>query len=772
MCLPALVLSAGGASAQVGPWTAHTSFRDARSVAPSATHVWVGTTGGLFSLDRETSEIQTYTVVDGLHTVAATNIVYDERRDVLWIGYADGVLDRLNPANGVIRSFRDIERATQYSSRRINRLKMNGDTLYVATDFGIVVFDAERAEVRDSYTRLGAFNPAIAVHDVDFGLLDDGSPGIWVATAEGVAYADRTFINLQDPSVWTAEPVVSEDGIRAIAVFDSVYVGSANGLFVRDSVATYTARGTFGQGVYRLYARPDRLVGVADFQIIRVTQSGSLDVLVIELSLPSAVAFDDDGTAWVATRSGGLVHVGGGPPEATFLEVIDTYVPDGPREGQFSAASVGPGGSLLLGGVDGTNTGFYHLKPDGSWGNYNPFDTPEIGLRTGYRQVNIDDANTLWAGSFGGGLVRVDESGSIERYDHTNSTLQPAGSSSDFVVIAGVDNDSGNNTWVTTLGAPLPLHRRSPDGSWTGLPPFIGQGLIATSTAYGAVFVDSFDQKWIIVRNETSFNDTRGLLVADTGSDPTDPDDDAFRFFGSAGANGQGLPSIVVRDVVEDRAGVIWIGTELGLAYMINNGIVARDANATPIWPQRADRTEGPFLFLGLEVTALAVDPANRLWVGTPAGIRIVESVEGGFREIEPPLTTLNAPLPSNVILDIAVEPQSGIIYVVTDAGMVSTQGEATEPVARIAELFVYPNPADYTSGNPQIFIEGLAETSTVTIVSPDGGLVRRIDARGGRISWDGLDTAGSPVPSGVYIVVGVGANGEGTGYGKVAVIR
>jgi len=772
MCLLALVVSTDGALAQVGPWTSHTSFRDARSVALSATHVWVGTTGGLFSLDRETREIQRYTVVDGLHTVAATNIVYDERRAVLWIGYADGVLDRLNPANGVIRSFRDIERASQYSSRRINRLRMNGDTLYVATDFGIVVFDAERAEVRDSYTRLGAFNPAIAVHDVDFGLLDVGSPGIWLATAEGVAYADRNFINLQDPSVWTAEPLASDDGIRAIAVFDSVYVGSADGLFVREGAAAYAARGTFGQGVSRLYARPDRLVGVADFRIIRVTQSGSVDAITIDLSLPSAVAFDDDGTAWVATRSAGLVHVAGGPPEAMFLEVIDTFVPAGPREGQFSAASVGPGGSLLLGGVDGTNTGFYRLKPDGSWDNYNIADTPEIGPRTGFRQVNIDDANALWAGSFGGGLVRVDESGSIERYDHTNSTLQPAGSSSDFVVVAGIDNDSGNNTWATTLGAPVPLHRRSPDGSWTGLPPYIGQGLTVTSTAYGAVFVDSFDQKWIIVRNETSFNDTRGLLVVDTGSDPADPDDDAFRFFGSTGANGQGLPSIIVRDVVEDRAGVIWIGTERGLAYMINNGIIARDANATPIWPQRADRTEGPFLFLGLEVTALAVDPANRLWVGTPGGVRIVESVEGGFREIEPPLTTLNAPLPSNVILDIAVEPQSGIIYIVTDAGMVSTQGEATEPVAQIADLFVYPNPADYTSGNPQIFIEGLAETSTVTIVSPDGALVRRIDAKGGRISWDGLDAAGSPVPSGVYIVVGVGANGEGTGYGKVAVIR
>ena len=103
---------------------------------------------------------------------------------------------------------------------------------------------------------------------------------------------------------------------------------------------------------------------------------------------------------------------------------------------------------------------------------------------------------------------------------------------------------------------------------------------------------------------------------------------------------------------------------------------------------------------------------------------------------------------------------------------MVSTAGEAIEPVVEIADLFVYPNPADYRNGDPEIFIEGLSESSSITIVSPSGARVRRLDARGGRIRWDGRDDAGLRVPSGMYIVVAVGENGEGTGYGKLAIIR
>lgn len=760
--------------AQVGAWTAHTSMREVLSVDVSDSLAWAGTSGGVFSFDPATGQIETFTVVDGMHSVSASNIAYDRRREVLWIGYNDGVIDRLDPETGIIQSFRDIERATQFPSRRINRLRVHGDTLYAATDFGLVVFDAIRAEVRAAYTRLGSFSPAIPVYDFDLAQLDDGFPGIWVACEEGIAFAHSAAINLQDPAVWTSESTSGDGRVRAITSFgDSVYVGFDDGLRVRQAPGVLVRRGGFTQAVTTLLRLSDRVLGVSDLALFQISTTGAVVLTgTAGASFLSSVVIADDQTLWVGDLAAGLGHYANGPVDLFEFPQLGIHRPEGPRDGLFSSVSVGSDGSLLFGGVPGAGRGFYHLAPAGTWTNYSNVDYPALGLRASFTQVNIDDDGALWAGSEGGGIARVDPSGLVERFDDTNSTLLPVSTTQDFIIVGGVDEDAANNAWVTTYGSQFPMHVRSPDGSWAGLPPYVGQGLTSSSNAYGQIFVDSFDQKWIILRNETSYSAVRGLLVVDTGADIADPGDDAFRFFGSVGGNGQGLPSTTVTAVVEDRNGLVWIGTDRGLAYAVNTGFVARDDNAVVVWPQQADRTLGPYLLFGLPITSLAVDPANRLWVGTGEGVRIVESTEGGFREIEPALTTDNAPLPSNAIVALGVEPTSGRVFVVTNAGLVATQGEAIEPVVEISNLFIYPNPADYTAGDPEIFIEGLAEESVVTIVSAAGAMIRRLEARGGRIRWDGRDTRGATVPSGMYVVVAVGANGEGTGYGKVAVIR
>ena len=659
------------AMAQVGPWTAHASMREALSVDVSDSHVWVGTTGGLFSVDVTSGEVTSYTVVDGLHTVTAAHVAYDDARDVLWVGYEDGVLDRLDPATGTIRSFRDIQRATQFSSRRINRLRMNGDTLYAATDFGLVVFDAARAEVRDAYSRFGSLSSAIPVYDFAFGSLDDGTPGIWVGTAEGVAMADREFINLQDPAVWQSEEFVSLGPVRSIAASsDSVYVGLDDGLRVRVAPGNYEPRGTIDRSVTQLSRLDDRVIGVSQFRLFQITDAGTASVVNIPgVLFPSSVAAGPDGFFWVAGKESGLAKVVAGTPDATFMEASDFFFPDGPRDGTFSSSSIGTDGTLLLGGTAGDGKGFYHLKSDGTWTSYNKTDHPELGERASFSTVNIDGTGALWAGSAGGGLVRVDPDSSIVRFDATNSTLRSVSGLPDFIIIGGVDADRANDAWVTTIGAPSPLHYRMSDGTWTGFPPYVGQGLTSLSSAYGSIYIDSFDQKWIIVKDESSFSNTRGVMVVDTGSDPVDQGDDSFRFFRSVGGGGQGLPSTNVTAVVEDRNGLVWIGTDRGLAYAVNTGFVARDENTVLVWPQQADRTQNPYLLFGLPITSLAVDPANRLWVGTNEGIRIVEATEGGFREVGGGITTANAPLPSNAIVTIAIEPQSGNVYVVTDGG-------------------------------------------------------------------------------------------------------
>jgi hypothetical protein len=216
---------------------------------------------------------------------------------------------------------------------------------------------------------------------------------------------------------------------------------------------------------------------------------------------------------------------------------------------------------------------------------------------------------------------------------------------------------------------------------------------------------------------------------------------------------------------------LVWIGTDSGIAYFINTGIVARDASARPIWPPWADRTQGAFVLFGLQVNDLAVDPANRLWVATNEGAWLIESVELGYA-LAAHFTTENSPLFSDNVVSVAVDDRSGRVFFSTDRGLVSFSGDAIAASESAGDLFIYPNPAREGEYDGSIVIEGLVEAADVRIATPSGSVMASFATRGGRAVWDGRDRTGSPVPTGVYLVIAVGRDGEGTQYGRLAVIR
>ncbi|HMB93810.1 MAG TPA: hypothetical protein VKP65_23365, partial [Rhodothermales bacterium] len=107
------------------------------------------------------------------------------------------------------------------------------------------------------------------------------------------------------------------------------------------------------------------------------------------------------------------------------------------------------------------------------------------------------------------------------------------------------------------------------------------------------------------------------------------------------------------------------------------------------------------------------------------------------------------------------------------DQGLIALSSDAVKPSATAQDLFVFPNPVRITGEfAPDIFIDGLVEETQLQVVAPHGAVVAQFDTRGGRVRWDGRDRNRDLVPSGVYLIVAVGKNGEGTAYGKVAVIR
>jgi hypothetical protein len=286
------------------------------------------------------------------------------------------------------------------------------------------------------------------------------------------------------------------------------------------------------------------------------------------------------------------------------------------------------------------------------------------------------------------------------------------------------------------------------------------------------IFIDSFEQMWITVVNKQNLKERLGVMVLDTNGTPTDQSDDACQFFSTQDQRGIGLPNPGVNAVAESKDGFIWVATDQGMAYMINTGVVASDPGAVFNWPLYADRTTGTYLLQGVQINDIAVDPANRIWVATATGVWLIAQAEGGYQEVRH-FSPDNSPLLANEVLSVEVNPVTGEVYFATVQGLISYQGDAVRPSEEVRDLFVYPNPVHIQdTGEPTIYIDGLVDQTDIVIMAADGTVVSRFQARGGRAMWDGRDGSQQPVPSGVYLIVAVGQNGEGTAYGKVAILR
>jgi hypothetical protein len=157
------------------------------------------------------------------------------------------------------------------------------------------------------------------------------------------------------------------------------------------------------------------------------------------------------------------------------------------------------------------------------------------------------------------------------------------------------------------------------------------------------------------------------------------------------------------------------------------------------------------FLFRDEQVRTIAVDGANRKWVGTRNGVWLI-SPDG--QAVIARFTESNSPLLSNEINRITVDPVTGEVFISTFNGICSFRGTATAGggVTRDSVL-VFPNPVP-PGYSGTIAIRGLPEDAWVKITETDGRLVYQARALGGQAVWDGRNYQGQRASSGAYLVL------------------
>ena len=225
---------------------------------------------------------------------------------------------------------------------------------------------------------------------------------------------------------------------------------------------------------------------------------------------------------------------------------------------------------------------------------------------------------------------------------------------------------------------------------------------------------------------------------------------------------GTGLNHDFVTSIAIDRRGDIWVGTSLGV------NIISNVSSVLSSNPQL--RISSVFSLRQQTITTILVDPLNQKWIGTNQGLHLINS-DGTNLLVT--FNSRNSALLSDEITSLAIDENSGIIYVGTDIGLTSFKTTSVKPKESFDELFAFPNPFILNNQNNFITIDGLIRDTDIKILTINGKLVKQFTTPGGRVAlWDGRDDFGDLVPSGIYFIVAFDQEGNNVAKTKIAVLR
>lgn len=723
-------------------WKNYTALKNVQDVAISGNQIWSAATGGAFQFTPESNTFITLHKSEGLKGNSLTSVIEDNSGRI-WFGSAEGIIDIYNEDTGSLEVILDIFNSNQIN-KRINDFSITGDTIIVASDFGVSLINSGSLLFFDTFFKFGTFASNTKVNCAVKNSL------FYVCTDQGVAIQKPGATNLSAPESWNVYS--SSNGLPSNKTFKP-------GLFQGNLiVSTDKGFSKFENNIWNNFITELANININDFQIsgdsiiilaqknIYLYYNQTLSVLYNSAVSISKIEFGKN-LGYVCASTNGTLFL-------NTLMIGDFVSPNAPPANQFPSMSVDDNSKLWsASGKDVTGIGYYTYENE-NWNYFNASNTPELPTNAVYHAFT--SGTTAYLGGWGYGFLEVNGDNK-KLFNRANTGMQGIPSNPDFVVVTGFGKDSRNNLWALNYWAVdrNTLSMRTPDSVWYHftIPAAQGRTLLGIEN----LAIDPYDTKWYSCTDGS--NSRFGVFYFNENKTYEDPADDRSDFLTTS----DGLNQNDIRDVVVDRRGDVWVGTSLGVNIITNT-------SAIPTSGSSALRISNVFVLRQQSINAIAVDPLNQKWIGTNEGLLLVNS--DGSRLITS-FTAQNSALLSNIIRSIAIDENKGIVYVGTDEGLTSFETPYIKPLESFNELFVYPNPYKIKSGNNLLTIDGLIRDTEIKILTIDGILVSQFFSPGGRTAyWDGKNKNGELVNTGVYIIVAFNADGNEVVTGKVAVLR
>ncbi len=756
----------------MGKWRTHFAYNAIEQIAQTENKIFAISEGSLFSIEKNTECIEEdgcmeyYGKMSGLNDGIISRIDYDKLNKKLLILYKNGNIDLLT--NGGTINIPDLYNKQLSASKEVNDITFYGERAYLSCNFGIVVLNTIKNEIADSYY--------IGPNGIEIKVLSTAIVGNTLyALAQNALYtANIDEPNLVNFEYWsTLQNLPGSGELKKLDVFTDKLI-----LQRGDKLYSYTATSGWQNILTDISATN---FSVSNGKMIVYSSAAALYIadetfstkLIENVGEVLDAKYDTENNLyWLAGNAKGVLAV-------TDINTITPKIfkPLGPAvNSPWSMTFAGEKLFVVPGGrwaAQFYNRGEVMIFENQKWFNVN---TDSISTVIQNRlldfmnvAVNPLDKNHFFVSSYGTGLYEFKNNKFFKWHNHLNSTLETVvpSNATYYIRLDGAIFDKEGNLFVANTGVAAGIKILTKNGEWKQL-----KYSESEKPGLNTILINNqnVNQKWI-----NSVRYTPGIFVFDDNGTPENNADDQHSTFLSSFIDtdneGAKISPSNFYCLTQDHNGVIWAGTEQGPLLFYNTSKVF-DSNYTcsRVKIPRNDGTGlADFLLQSDKVKAIAIDGANRKWIGTEnSGVYLMS--ENGQETIKQ-FNTSNSPLLSNDIISIAINPVSGEVFFGTSKGLVSYQGDAVNANEEFKDVHAYPNPVreDF---NGIITITGLIKDTQVKITDLNGNLICQTISNGGIATWDGKNTNGKKVNTGIYLVICANEDGTQNAVTKIMVIN
>lgn len=737
--------------AQGDVWQTWTARRHTTAVISADQRLFAVADGSLYSLKRDDpTDVVLYDRASGLGDVGIERIAWSAGARQLVIYYASGMIDLLG-RDGVAH-ISALKEASHIARRESSGLLTQGSRAWLSGAFGILQIDIERGVIEATYM---PNQPILSL------ALSPANDALVVATDAGLLQG-RLADNLQDPSRWrdinltspTKDAHWAELGYAGEVLYALDSEGDLYAL--RDGRATRVPQ---TERIKHLQQSESTLVCYTDSKVYWLREDASLS-LIASLDAPIAGVSPMVGgqELWLARGAEGIdrLRLTNGVWERSPMDIKI----NSPISNVFY--TIRSQGGRLYSVVGGRG-----IDRFGTWGavqifdgkRWSTIDEQQMSRLSGVPfkdPVDIiphrdGDPEHYYVATWGEGLYEMKGERLVERYDVHNSALSSAvDGASGFTRVGSLAYDAKGNLWMALGGADDGgqgnIVRLAPDGSWQGYDYIPIQG---TNSFHSQIALAN-GTKWLLDHHNA--NRSSGFFIYQDKGTPS-IDDDAYGHYTSVQEfSGRSVNFSRISAMALDKSGALWLGGSMGFFSVANPQRVPQAGQAPVV--SRPVAGTAPSLYYVLDnipVTAIAVDAMNRKWMGTEREGLYLLSANG--LEILRHYKSEDSPLLDNRILSLAIDEQTGRLYIGTSYGLnVLDTGTSLGAREGMPSAIAYPNPLRPEHPNV-ITLQGLPAGATIHITDASGRLVHQAESVDQTYRWEVYTSSGSRLPSGVYSI-------------------